>query len=181
MEKQDNHKQYKTKQRDILLSYLERAPRVHFTAGDVYESFHSQGSSIGQSTIYRQLESELNENEYIGITLTDERITPQTAAYLRQLLESRGSLLLELRSTYSDFQNRAAAAQREAVEARPLEDLFQDLYTEQTGGRPPSDDEYAVMREAGELVRRRDADLPLDGKDVERILEFARKIGGERE
>ena len=146
------------------------------------EPLHKMRALEGsRDEIYRQLESELNENEYIGITLTDERITPQTAAYLRQLLESRGSLLLELRSTYSDFQNRAAAAQREAVEARPLEDLFQDLYTEQTGGRPPSDDEYAVMREAGELVRRRDADLPLDEKDVERILEFARKIGGERE
>ncbi len=68
MEKQDNHKQYKTKQRDILLSYLERAPRVHFTAGDVYEYFHSQGSSIGQSTIYRQLESLVDEgivNKYM--------------------------------------------------------------------------------------------------------------------
>ena len=47
---------YKTKQREILLGYLETVPGVHITASDVCEYFKAQGAKIGQSTVYRQLE-----------------------------------------------------------------------------------------------------------------------------
>ncbi|MBR2529276.1 MAG: transcriptional repressor [Blautia sp.] len=59
---------YKTKQRKILIDYLETVPGVHITASDVCEYFRGQGSPIGQSTIYRQLESLVDEgilNKYI--------------------------------------------------------------------------------------------------------------------
>ena len=59
---------YKTKQREILIGYLENFQGKHITASDVYEYFRSQGESIGQSTIYRQLESLVDEgiiNKYI--------------------------------------------------------------------------------------------------------------------
>ena len=59
---------YKTKQREILLSYLETIPGVHITASDVCEHFKQQGDPIGQSTVYRQLENLVDEglvNKYI--------------------------------------------------------------------------------------------------------------------
>ena len=59
---------YKTKQREILLGYLETVPGVHITASDVCEYFKAQGAQIGQSTVYRQLESLVDEgiiNKYI--------------------------------------------------------------------------------------------------------------------
>ena len=59
---------YKTKQREELLAYFETVPGVHITAGDVCEYFKEKGSSIGQATIYRQLESLVDEgiiNKYI--------------------------------------------------------------------------------------------------------------------
>ena len=52
---------YKTKQRDVLLSYLSTVPGVHITAGDVCEYFRQIGVSIGQATVYRQLESLVDE------------------------------------------------------------------------------------------------------------------------
>ena len=64
----NSRSKYRTKQREILLGYLETVPGVHITAGDVYEYFKSQGAPIGQSTIYRQLESLVDEgiiNKYI--------------------------------------------------------------------------------------------------------------------
>ena len=45
----------------MLLSYLTSIPGVHFTAGDVCAFFRSQGSTMGQSTVYRQLESLVEE------------------------------------------------------------------------------------------------------------------------
>ncbi len=52
---------YKTKQRDILLDYLETMPGTHVTAGDVCDYFKCRGASIGQSTIYRHLENLVDE------------------------------------------------------------------------------------------------------------------------
>ena len=52
---------YKTKQRQILLDYLATVPGVHITAGDVCEYFRQQGTPIGQSTVYRHLESLVDE------------------------------------------------------------------------------------------------------------------------
>lgn len=59
---------YKTKQREILLKYLEKRSGDHITAGDVCEYFKAQGASIGQATVYRQLEKLVDEgllNKYI--------------------------------------------------------------------------------------------------------------------
>ncbi|MBO4608891.1 MAG: transcriptional repressor [Lachnospiraceae bacterium] len=59
---------YKTKQREILIKYLEKHAGDHITAGDVCEYFKGQGASIGQATVYRQLEKLVDEgllNKYI--------------------------------------------------------------------------------------------------------------------
>ena len=48
--------QYKTKQREQLLSYLAEHPRTHFTAADICEHFRAGGQRIGTATVYRQLE-----------------------------------------------------------------------------------------------------------------------------
>ena len=59
---------YKTQQRDILLRYLQSVPGIHFTASDVYSHFKKLVAPTGQSTIYRQLESLVDEgilNKYI--------------------------------------------------------------------------------------------------------------------
>ena len=52
---------YKTKQRDILLKYFETVPGVHVTAGEVCEYFSAQNVTIGKATVYRQLESLVDE------------------------------------------------------------------------------------------------------------------------
>ena len=57
---------YRTKQREILLDYLKTIPGEHITAGDVCEYFREQGSAIGQSTIYRQLERLPKRSEIRG-------------------------------------------------------------------------------------------------------------------
>ena len=40
-----------------MLNFFQSVPGVHITAGDVCDYFKSQGIAIGQSTVYRHLES----------------------------------------------------------------------------------------------------------------------------
>ena len=57
----NSRSKYKTKQREILINYLKSASGKHITAGDVCDYFKKSGSEIGQSTVYRQLESLVDE------------------------------------------------------------------------------------------------------------------------
>lgn len=55
------HSKYKTKQKDILISYLKTVPGVHITAREVCSYFAGQGASISQATVYRHLEELVDE------------------------------------------------------------------------------------------------------------------------
>ncbi|MBQ3967156.1 MAG: transcriptional repressor [Lachnospiraceae bacterium] len=59
---------YKTRQKEMLIDYLSSVEGEHITVNDVCEFFKSQGETIGQSTIYRHLESLVDEgiiNKYV--------------------------------------------------------------------------------------------------------------------
>ena len=57
----DGKTNYKTKQREILLNYISSMPETHFTAGDICRYLKEQGAQVGQSTVYRRLESLVDE------------------------------------------------------------------------------------------------------------------------
>ncbi|MCR4709313.1 MAG: transcriptional repressor [Clostridiales bacterium] len=52
---------YKTKQRENIIEYLKTVPEEHVTVSDVYEYFREKGKSMGQTTVYRQLERLVDE------------------------------------------------------------------------------------------------------------------------
>ena len=54
---------YKTKQQELLLSYLSKMQGKHFTAEEIRAHFEAKKISIGIATIYRQLEKLVNEGK----------------------------------------------------------------------------------------------------------------------
>jgi len=52
---------YKTRQSILLLQYLKSRTGEHVTAGDVCAYFRQQGLPVGQSTVYRRLETMVDE------------------------------------------------------------------------------------------------------------------------
>lgn len=59
---------YNTRQREVLLEYLKSVSGSHITAGDVCDYFKERGTAIAQATVYRRLESLVDEgiiNKYI--------------------------------------------------------------------------------------------------------------------
>ena len=129
--------------------------------------------------IYNLLRDDPGREEYIGIIITDERITPEISAYLRGLLESRGSVLMELISTFYSFAGSGSAADAEAVESKSLSELFVDFYRAQYGGIEPSSEEFTLMQYADELAQRKDPHTVLDPKDVLKLLDYAKTMGGD--
>lgn len=54
---------YKTRQQELLLSYLKETKGRHFTAEDVHRHFEERNLSLGVATIYRQLEKLVSEGQ----------------------------------------------------------------------------------------------------------------------
>ena len=48
-------KGYKTRQRSLILSYLDSNRDRHITAEEIITHFRSKGTKIGKSTVYRYL------------------------------------------------------------------------------------------------------------------------------
>ena len=131
-----------------------------------------------KENIYRDIEAITEREEYIGIVLSDERVKPEIYNYLKQLIESKGSMLLELLSSYTKYSNDVSAIDVDTVKEKPLEDLFADLYTDRRGGKTPEDEVYDVLKYVSELVSHRDPHAPIDAKDVTRIVYKAKTTGG---
>ena len=53
--------EYRTKQQDLLIEFLKKADRRHFTAAEISEHFKDFG--IGKATVYRQLEKLVDSGE----------------------------------------------------------------------------------------------------------------------
>ena len=77
---------YKTKQRESLIEYFKEAEGEHITAYDVCAYFKEQGVSMGQSTVYRQLESLVDEG-VLGKYVIDAN-TPACFEYINPELHS---------------------------------------------------------------------------------------------
>lgn len=79
--------QYRTKQREELVSYLKSIPGRHFTAADIVRYFSGRGTAIGTATVYRQLERMVEEglvNKYIideSSSACFEYIAPEENCY----------------------------------------------------------------------------------------------------
>ena len=56
---------YKTKQQDLLFSYLEEMRGKHFTVEDVIAYFSEKNITLGKATIYRQLEKLVADGKVI--------------------------------------------------------------------------------------------------------------------
>ena len=52
---------YKTKQREEVLTYLKTVPGQHVTVADIVRYMRDKGSSVGTTTVYRQIERLVDE------------------------------------------------------------------------------------------------------------------------
>lgn len=59
----NGRKKYSTRQRDEILKFLMTVPGKHITVKDVKDYFEREGIRVGTTTIYRTLESLVDEGE----------------------------------------------------------------------------------------------------------------------
>lgn len=94
--------------------------------------------------------------EYVKVVLIDQSPTPETAAFFRDFFAERDSVLMEFTSEYDPFAGAAGVPAFAAEREKLVEELFFDFYAERSG-EPPEEGDLALLRAAGELVRRHDA------------------------
>ena len=110
--------------------------------------------------------------EYLRIVLTDRRVTPEIAAFFRELAAARGSVLMELVSEYRPFADAAEATGRDAAKDKSVEELFADFCAERCGGDLLSESDAELLRRAAELQRHAPHRTAPEPAEVERLLAF---------
>lgn len=55
------NKNYRTRQKEQILNYLMKSPNYHFTVQEIYDYLNKLNSSVGTTTIYRNLEKLVSE------------------------------------------------------------------------------------------------------------------------
>ena len=141
------------------------------------EPLHRMRMAEGSYETLRAAEAARSEgNEYVSLSLTDRRITPEIAEDLRSLLAAKGSLLLELSSGYQAEAGEAGLS-ASALGELGLPELFAAFYTQRRGGTEPDESSLALLRKAGELAERADFRLPPGDTEIDQLLQLALKEG----
>lgn len=70
-------KEYKTKQRDLILSCLRENKAQHITVDEIIEHLKAQGTPVGQTTVYRNLGKFVKD----GIVLKYTNAEDMTSCY----------------------------------------------------------------------------------------------------
>ena len=132
---------------------------------------------------YAELRDEMladpRRGEYLRLVLTDCRVTPEIAAFFRDLTESRESILMELCSDYAAFAGESAGAGGGAPE-KGLAELFGDFYTERSGGIPPTDRDRELLAFAQRQTLQADARSAPTEKETEALLDYLLRQEGRR-
>lgn len=63
---------YKTRQQDLLLSFLKETAGTHFTAEDVKKHFEGSENPLGNATIYRQLEKLVADGRLVKYVIDEK-------------------------------------------------------------------------------------------------------------
>ena len=119
--------------------------------------------------------SDPKRGEYLRIVLTDCRLSPEIAAFFHEHYESRDSIVMEICSEYEQFTGETGALSRDDVEQKSVEALFGDFHTDRAGGVPPTEEDEALLRFAGELLRHADPHTPPTEREIRKLLDFAAK------
>ncbi len=116
--------------------------------------------------------------EYLRYVITDRRVTPEIADFLRELAEKRHSVLMELTTDYERHWADAALTDSKALEEKPVEELFTAFYTERNNGQTPDEQDLAFLTYAAEQIRSTDTHGKVDPAQVERLLQHLLKQEG---
>ena len=123
--------------------------------------------------------SEDDRGEYLRVVLTDRRVAPEEADFLRALFQSRDSRLLEIVSEYRPERGPGAVLTAEAVEEKSVEALFAEFFADRSGGEAPDDETLALLTLAGERLRHAASPAAPEPADVDVLLNALMRRGGD--
>ncbi len=160
-----------TRQREkgpLLVDLKEKGESMTIET-QVIEPLHRMRYLVGTNDEIRKMEKDSTaRDEYIGIQLTDTRITPEISTYFHELYRARGSILMVLTSSFSSV-GQDVDMDRRKVESRSLEDLFADFLHDREG-EELEEDEVKVLHAASAFLQSSEGRDFSDTEGIENFL-----------
>ncbi|MDO4973548.1 MAG: exonuclease SbcCD subunit D [Eubacteriales bacterium] len=156
----------------LLVTLEEKGTQPHIERQHI-EPLHPMRELRGSYAALRDAAlADPGRGEYLRLVLTDQRVTPEVAAFFRELFTGRDSVLMELESAYTPFRGEAAGLSTRAVKEKSVEELFSDFYTERSGGIPPTERDAQLLHFAGERLRAAEVHTAPDEREIAALLAF---------
>ena len=116
--------------------------------------------------------------EYLSITLTDRRVTPEISEFFHNLYQDRDSRLLELSSSFRLSAGAAGTLRSRQVREKSLPELFSDFCTAQMGGTEPTPLQTELVERAAALMAGEDLQREPAAEAVDTLLRSVGKEAG---
>ena len=160
----------------LLVTLPEKGGKIRIERIDI-EPLHPLREIRGTyDEIRAQLAENTRRNEYLKITLTDQRISHQTADFIHETAKAQGSTVMELTSDFNPFTGEAVLSGTREMQEKPVEELFADFYRERNGGVEAGEADLELMTLVGEMTRSLAAgQQEPEEKDYRKILDFIRR------
>ena len=110
----------------------------------------------------------INKNEYISVNITDRRLTPEISVYFKDFYASRGSILMELTSSYRTVGSVSAASDRN-IEEKDLDELFADFIRFREGNEL-SEAEEDTLKKAIESMHSHEGEIMPDSQEIDAFV-----------
>lgn len=127
-----------------------------------------------KAAVIASLQNQPVHDSLVSITITDDIVDASFYSLVKSILNDGGSMLLEMTSSYHHFDHTPSSLHEDTLRTKSVEQLFADLYTEQSGGMPPEKEEYAFMEKAAQLLQESDMESDLNDC-VDALLAWVKK------
>ena len=108
------------------------------------------------------------KDEYISINITDRRLTPGISSYFKDFYASRGSILMELTSSFRTVGSNSAASDRN-MEEKDLDELFADFIMYREGNELDEAEEDA-LKKAVESMHSHEGETTPDSQEIDAFV-----------
>lgn len=128
-----------------------------------------------KAAVIASLQNQPVHDSLVSITITDDIVDASFYSLVKSILNDGGSMLLEMTSSYHHFDHTPSSLHEDTLRTKSVEQLFADLYTEQSGGMPPEKEEYAFMEKAARLLQESDMQESDLNDCVDALLAWVKK------
>lgn len=160
----------------VLVNLGKKGERAEILSKTI-EPLHKMRQIRGtKDEVYKNIDEIRNTGEYIGVVITDQRLTNEMRDYIKSVFMERNSIVMEIRSEYNEFSKISGDFDRKEMTLRSMKELFESFYSKKCGGVDMNEDEEKVTEYLTGLIEQENHEFLEDSSSTDIITRNIKKL-----